>query len=139
MTQTSLAKIQQSLRPICKLPMDMAVINIKDKRSARVAGKRTSAMPMLAVETAVGWKGVSAQLAAFSARSLDEPLGNSARTICVDARAIVQSACPKPTSHGSVSRHPRIARSEPQPWLLDSTPHLTHEHGAETCAGAVVN
>ena len=50
-------------------------------------------MPMLAVDTAVGWKGISAQLAAFSARNLGELVGNSARTICVDATAIVQSAC----------------------------------------------
>ena len=54
----------------------------------------TSAMPMLAVETAVGWKGMSAQLAAFSSRSLAEAVGNSARTICVEDNAIVQSARP---------------------------------------------
>ncbi len=59
----------------------------------------TSAMPMLAVETAVGWKGMSAQLAAFSARSFVDPVGNSARTIWVEDSAMVQSACPKPNLH----------------------------------------
>ena len=66
----------------------------------------TSAMPMLAVETAVGWKGMSAQLAAFSTRSLTELVGNSARTICVDDRAIVQSAYPGPISQAWHQAHP---------------------------------
>ena len=52
----------------------------------------TSARPKLAVDTAIGWKGIIAKLAALSARSWCELLGNSARTICVEARAIVQSA-----------------------------------------------
>ena len=51
-------------------------------------------MPKLAVDTAVGWKGIRAQLAAFSVRRRGHLLllGNSARTICVEASAIVQSA-----------------------------------------------
>ena len=44
-------------------------------------GWHTSARPKLAVDTAIGWKGIIAKLAALSARSWCELLGNSARTI----------------------------------------------------------
>ena len=67
-------------------------------------------MPKLAVDTAVGWKGIRAQLAAFSVRRRGHLLlsGNSARTICVDASAMVQSArhhtycCQQTRYHGAV-------------------------------------